>query len=352
MRKKKIVLNGFICLIFLLIFSIFFLVAPSLEAKTITLRYASYNPPRGMGAQTAIWLMNEVTKRTNGKVKFQQYFAGSLLKARELLRGIQKGTADVGYIFVPYYPKELKLLTVAEPFLLGPVHPKEKAAFFWELYKKSPELKAELAKWNQKLVAIRVFGKHSVGGPVPLKSLADLKGRKVRCAGGYDAQHMSALGAKIVFLRGTEVYSAMQKGAIDANYTPVTSYYKYKLYEIGKHHHLLVIPQFIGSIGIITINLDTWKKLSPDIKKIISDVGKEYSKIEADKIIALEKEYKEKMKAKGCEIIEISKDEVKKWASICEEASKSKWLKRAQKEGVKGKELMERSSKLIKKYYD
>ena len=97
-----------------------------LDAETITLRYASYNPPRGMGAQTSMWMMAEITKRTKGKVKFQQYFGGSLLKSRETLRGVQMGTADMGYIFVPYFPKELRLWSVAEPFVRGPVHPEKK----------------------------------------------------------------------------------------------------------------------------------------------------------------------------------------------------------------------------------
>jgi len=321
-----------------------------LDAETITLRYASYNPPRGMGAQTSMWMMAEITKRTKGKVKFQQYFGGSLLKSRETLRGVQMGTADMGYIFVPYFPKELRLWSVAEPFVRGPVHPEKKASFFWELYERSPELRAQLAKWNQKLVAIRVFGKHSVGGPRPLRALSDLKGLRVRCAGGYDALHMSALGAKIVFLRGTEVYSAMQKGAIDANYTPLTSYYKYKLYEIGKHHHLLVIPQFIGSIGIITINADKWKSLPADVQQAISAVGKEYSKIQSDKILSLEREYRKKMISAGCTITDVSKEEVENWANICEEEAKKKWVKEAEKQGLPGEELMERVSNIIKKY--
>ncbi|MCJ7717726.1 MAG: TRAP transporter substrate-binding protein DctP, partial [Anaerolineales bacterium] len=226
------------------------------------------------------------------------------------------------------------------------------AAFFWELYEKSPILKAELEKWDQKLVAIHVFGKMGIGGPKPIKSLADVKGIRVRCAGGYDALHMSALGAKIVFLKALEVYSAMQKGAVEACYTPFTSYYKYKLYEIGDSHHLLEVPKFTGVVGLITINLKTLNKLPEDVQKAILEAGKEYSEIEAAKILALEQDYGDKMKKAGCTITEISNEEVKKWANLIEPESKVKWLDKLKAQGTQSKEIMDRASQLIEKYSD
>jgi len=327
--------------------------APSAAAKKITLRYASYNPPRGMGAQTAMWMMDEIAKRSEGKVTFQQYFGGTLIKARETLRGIQRGTADMGYLFVPYFPKELRTWTVAEPFVRGPVSPAKRGAFFWELYEKSPEMEQQLAQWNQKVIAIRVFGKLAVGGPTELKGLGDVKNRRVRCAGGYDAQHMSDLGAKIVFLKGSEVYSAMQKGAVDANYTAMTSYFKYRLYEIGDSHHLLILPQFSGSIGLITMNLKKWNSLPADLRKIIAEVGKEYSRVQHEKILELEKEYLDKMKTAGCKIFEASNEEIMAWSKVTEGPSKIKWVKGAKKQGIAGAEdLFDRAEKLIGKYTD
>ena len=323
----------------------------ALAADSVKLRVTTYNPPRGMEGQMTKWLVEEISKRSDGQIKFETYYGGSLLKARETLKGIQAGTADMGFIFVPYFPRELPAWTVAEPFLQGPVAPEKRAEFFWELYDQAPELKNALQKWNQILVAVHVFGKHSVGGPRTLNSLADLKGLKVRCAGGYDAAHMSALGANIVFMKGAEVYSAMQKGAIDANYTPVTSYYKYKLYEIGKNHHLLVIPQFIGSVALITMNLDSFNKLSAEQQAIVLKVGKEYSKIESKKIRTLEKEYSAKMVQAGLKLVNIPKEQVLKWAQDSEEASKAKWIEKTQ--GMAGgKALLEKAGRLLKKYQD
>lgn len=327
------------------------LLLPVMAADTTTLRFTTYNPPRGMEGQMATWLADEVKNRSKGQIEIQVYFGGSLLNARETLNGVKAGLADLGYLFVPYYPKELSAWTVAEPFLTGPVAPEKRAAFFWELYDGSPELEDALSQWNQKLIAIHVFGQHSVGSPKPIATLADLKGLRVRCAGGYDALHMSALGAQIVFFKGDEVYSAMQKGAIDANYTPITSYYKYKLYEIGDHHHLLSIPQFTGAAGLITINQDSFNKLSPDQQTILLETGRAYSIVESSKIVGLEKEYTEKMIKAGLSLINVPREQVLAWAKDCSEASKEKWLEKTQGKGG-GKAFLAKAEALLQKYQE
>jgi TRAP-type C4-dicarboxylate transport system substrate-binding protein len=162
---------------------------------------------------------------------------------------------------------------------------------------------------------------------------------------------MSALGANIVFLKGAEVYSAMQKGAIDANYTPVTSYYKYKLYEIGKNHHLLVIPQFIGSVALITMNRDSFNKLSAEQQEVILQSGREYSKIESEKIRTLEKEFSVKMAEAGTTLVNISKSQVTEWAQNTEEKSKAKWIEKT-KGKAGGKALLDKVERLLKEFQD
>ena len=191
-----------------------------------------------------------------------------------------------------------------------------------------------------------------LGGPKPIKSLSDVKGIRVRCAGGYEALQIAALGGNVVFLPAPEVYTAMEKGALDACFTPVTSYYKYKLYEIGKQHHLLDIAKFNGTVGLITISLKTWNTLPDDVQKAISEAGKEYSEMEAENIITLDQDYRDKMKQAGCTIIRAGNDEIRKWADLSEAETVAKWMDNVKGEGPKGKELMDQAKQLRKKYSD
>lgn len=352
MRKKE-KRSISICLFFY-VFSIFgaiiFLAGPAIPAETITLRFSNPMPPKGVEYEAFTWMMDEITKRTNGGLKVQSFHGGSLLTMRETLRGIQQGTADIGNIPTPYHPKELQLWSVSTPFIRGPSTIEKRTAFFWDLYEQSPELKEELANLNQKLFTLFSFSTYGIGGPYPLKTLNSLKGIRVRCAGGYDAKHMTDLGAKVVFLKGPEVYSAMQKGAIDANYAPLTTYFKYRLYEIGTDKHFLIIPQFVGIVGLVTINLDSWNRLPSDYQQIVSEVGKEFSTKHAQKTSHLEQQYRQKLLSAGVTILEVSKEEVARWAEMTEGGSKVKWIKEAEDQGKPGKELMNLTSRLIKKY--
>ncbi|HOP86713.1 MAG TPA: TRAP transporter substrate-binding protein DctP [Syntrophorhabdaceae bacterium] len=336
-----------LCVIFL---AIFLTVTTVSYGASKTIRFAIYTPQRGLEGEAVTWLTDEIEKRTKGVVKFQNYFAGSLLKERETLRGVQSGTADMGYIFVPYFPRELTLWSIGEPFIKGPADPTKKAEFFNELYEQSPELQGVLNAYNQKLIAIHYFGQMAAGGPRPLKTLNDLKGLRVRCAGGYDAEHMTALGAKVFFLPGTEIYSAMEKGAIDANYTAFISYFKYRLFEIGKQHTVLVIPQFTGSVALITINQNVWNSLSPEVQKVMLEIGKEYGKKLADDIKKLEADIRTKMKSAGATVLDLPVTEVNAWAAASEKESLEKWLKKAEEQKQPGKALMDRAKKLIEKY--
>ena len=130
MRTKK--RNLLFTLSFFIVFSTtmaFFSVPAAFAAETITLRFATYQPPTGIEGEAPKWLMEEITKRTNGQVKFEQYFGGSLLKAREILSGVQSGTADMGFVFTAYYPKELPVHSFPQVFIRGPVDPLIKITF-------------------------------------------------------------------------------------------------------------------------------------------------------------------------------------------------------------------------------
>jgi len=297
------------------------------------------------------WLAESLTERSDGRLTVETYYGGSLLSARETLRGVEAGAVDLGYVFVPYHPRALPAWTVAEPFLLGPVEPERRADFFWELYAEAPELQAALERWNQRLVAIHVFGRHSVGGPRPLESLQDLRDIKVRCAGGYDAMHMAALGANVVFLSGAELYSAMQKGAVDASYTPVTSYFRYRLSEIGRDPHLLVIPQFVGSVALITMNRDTFRSLSPQDRAMVLETGREYSRVESGRLAELERRNARALAEDGTTVVYLPEADVRRWASEAEPASKAKWVAETEARGG-GRALLERVEALLAAYRD
>jgi TRAP-type mannitol/chloroaromatic compound transport system substrate-binding protein len=107
----------------------------------------------------------------------------------------------------------------------------------------------------------------------PVKTLADLKGLKMRTAGAW-IEMSKELGASPVTTPGGEIYPALERGVIDAtewgtlweNITP--GFYKVAKYLIIPGVHQPTAP------FELCINKDVWAKLSDGDKKLIEITAK------------------------------------------------------------------------------
>jgi TRAP-type C4-dicarboxylate transport system substrate-binding protein len=69
----------------------------------------------------------------------------------------------------------------------------------------------------------------------PVKSLADLKGMKIRTPGGLQTSYIKALGAEPVFMPLGDVYLALETGTIDGLVTCPPLVLAFKLFEVAKY---------------------------------------------------------------------------------------------------------------------
>ena len=73
-------------------------------ADAIVLKYANFPPaPTFPCVQMERW-KTEIEKRTDGKVKVQTYPGGTLLGAKNMVDGVEAGTADIGCFAMSYQP--------------------------------------------------------------------------------------------------------------------------------------------------------------------------------------------------------------------------------------------------------
>ena len=77
-------------------------------------------------------------------------------------------------------------------------------------------LREAYAKFNVYPVGVSWWGVESIVSKKPIKTIDDFKGLKVRTPQGMIAEILTKLGASIVVLPGGEVYSALDKGVVDA----------------------------------------------------------------------------------------------------------------------------------------
>src|SRR3546814_18895000 len=76
-------------------------------------------------------------------------------------------------------------------------------------------------------------------------------------------------------MSSTQAYDAMAKGVIDGTMSGPTSHLARKFYEVGKY--LIDQPSFIRPMFsyAIVVNLNSWKKLTPEMHKSIEQASKE-----------------------------------------------------------------------------
>ena len=99
-----------------------------------------------------------------------------------------------------------------------------------------------------------------------IKSVEDLKGKKIRVQGTSQADLAKAFGASAVTIAFGEVVPALEKGVVDCGITGTMPAYKAKWPEVT--NTLFRLP--VGfTVGIWVVNLNTWNKLSPDTRAFL-----------------------------------------------------------------------------------
>ena len=134
-------------------------------------------------------------------------------------------------------------------------------------------LDAEMAKLNLKLLARVQYGNFYLWVNRHPKTLADLKGLKMRTGSLYDKM-MRKLGMVPVTMNSPETYTALERGVVDGfgwpNIGPRTRGW------IKKVKWVIDLPFFGNSNMGAIMNLDKWKGLPADVQKMIADVSVKY----------------------------------------------------------------------------
>jgi len=132
------------------------------------------------------------------------------------------------------------------------------------------------ARWDAEFIAPIILGLESVPSKKPIRSIADFKGVKMRSPDGIPAAIFSALGAAVSVMPGTEVYTALDTGKIDAtdwgtlSVNDEAGYNRIAPYAIYPGIHSLNSTDFV-------VSKKKWAALSPDLKAAVRAAADEWS---------------------------------------------------------------------------
>jgi TRAP-type C4-dicarboxylate transport system substrate-binding protein len=311
--------------------------------EPIVLRYSEWGSQRLANAFDR-WFMEELKKRTNGRVITKTFWAESLCKGKAQLESMGAGLFDYGPFAPPYTPGKVPLSNVVSlPFMTDNIAAFSRAQM--EL-NKLPELQSELAKWNVKFLYPGTLPSYELLSKSPVRHFEDLKGLRIRCY-GYQEQAFHSAGAVPITMAPPEIFDALQKGTIDGTLFNFSNAWNYGFQDAVKYITLIGVGVSGRANGI---NLKTWNKLPVEVQKVIEELIAEAPKKWAEFIGAEENEGKAKFEEAGIEIISLPQADREKLLKIAAEPIWDGWVKEIEDKGLPGKKVFDTWSGLIRKY--
>jgi TRAP-type C4-dicarboxylate transport system substrate-binding protein len=232
----------------------------SAESGAVDVRIGTFVPAKSVGVSRVIkpW-MAAVAKETGVDVNLRGYWGGSLgrspFKQYEL---VKNGVADITWVLPAYTPGQFPQLHVFElPFLAE--NGVESSVAAWRI------TEAGLADGFKDTHPIGLWtsAPSNVFTRVPIKSLYDLKNRKVRSVGSVHARWVKNFGAAPQTMASTKMNEALNRGMIDGAIQGWTGMRTFKSMSLIDHVH--EVP--VGTIPfILLMNKSTWNKLSAPTK--------------------------------------------------------------------------------------
>lgn len=222
------------------------------------------------GAQT---VCNRVREMSGGRFQITPYAAGEVVPGLEVMDAVQNGTVECGHTASYYYIGKNPALSFATAVPFGLMAEQQNA---WLYHGGGLEAIHKIyADFN-----IISFPAGNTGGQMggwfkrEIKSLADLKGLKMRIP-GLGGEVMAKLGVNVQVLPGGEIFLALERGAIDAAEW-VGPYDDEKL-GLNKAATYFYYPGWWepGATLDILISLSAWQKLPVEYQQMLQTASKE-----------------------------------------------------------------------------
>ncbi|MBA3505358.1 MAG: TRAP transporter substrate-binding protein [Betaproteobacteria bacterium] len=208
-------------------------------------------------------LREDVPKKSGGRVEIKlASWPEMSLNGPEVIRLVRSGQVDIGAAPLATVSGDVPFLDAVDLAGLNPtidVARKVAAAIV-------PLANKELERTGTRIIAVYPFPAQVFFCKTPVKSLADLKGKKVRTHGGSLNDLMSAIGAQPVAIGFPEVYSALDKGVADCAITGTSSGNGAKWYEVTNSLYTLPVGWAIAGYFV---NINWLSKLDPAVREFL-----------------------------------------------------------------------------------
>ena len=291
-----------------LLFVVGFFVGLSYAAeKVVTLEFSSLPPAQDKLSLTLREFGKEMETKTNGRLKVNFHPGSALTPPQQTYDSVLKGVIDIGEATLGLTVGRFPLMEVMD-LPSGIINSANMTKMVNEFYKKFKPKEFD----GVKVLFFTMPGQQYFRTKKPVRKLEDLKGMKIRVAGGSIVNVVKALGAAPVVLPPADTYDALSKGVVDGALYPWMAVQLLNLYEI-LDYTTLNYSTSVAAAGFVVMNKSKWDSFSPDIQKIIDQLSEEYAVKMSTVWDEKDEESIKLATTKKHQIITLSKEEDERW---------------------------------------
>lgn len=269
-------------------------------AQTAKLRFAHPHPEADSWHKAALIFADKVKAESNGRYEIQVFPNGALGSDAQTISAVRGGSLDICLTGNPFFTGLAPKLNVLDlPFLF---QSRKHAAAVMD----GPigdGLRKELEGSNLKALATWEIGwRNLTNNRRPVASAADIKGLKIRTT--PNPAHIKAfqlLGAVPTPMAFTELFTALETGAVDGQENPVTLILNAKFFEVQKH---LSLTRHAFTTGPVVMNKGKFDALPADVQAMLTRICVEIAGVQRQMNEDTEGSSLEALKKAGMQAVE------------------------------------------------
>ncbi|BBO71485.1 C4-dicarboxylate ABC transporter substrate-binding protein [Desulfosarcina alkanivorans] len=316
-----------------------------------TMKYDCYIGATAETAQLDNWFLDELAKRSDGRIQIKKFWSGSLHKVGQHLPAIRDGLSEISLISYGYYPSAVPLSRGLEWYYRGCDHADSLLYVCRDMYNATPELRREWEDRNRaKVLYFTNWSYCPFIMKEPLPDVAALEGRKVR-GYGIGADTVNRLGGQGMPIVAGEVYTSLERGILDGAFAfAFITAEKMKLHEQAPY----IVESGAGAHAPTTVvmNRKLWRSLPDDLKEVVNQtIADLYNWRFLELYTKLTEESVDKMVAAGAKFSTWSDSEIKKATNMVQPLQINEWVEKiAKANNFDGAAFQKKVDALIQKY--
>ena len=276
--------------------------------------------PGGIGLDIFKSWCNGIAEKTGGELAFKPFGAKDVVGDFQLFDAVKNGVLEAMNPFTLYWAGRMPASVFLSSYPLGPRNPHEWDVFYYALG--GLEIAREMfAKFGMHYVGPIHHGPNIIHSKVPIRSIDDFRGRKMRLPGGMVAEVFQAAGAKTTLLPGSEIFPALEKGTIDvADYVGPAINYSLGFHQVTKYISMgppgfMSLYQPVDLLDL-TVSQRAWNKISPQMKQFVEMEVHVYSDIHHAGIQKADQAAWKKFTDAGTVVTRLTQEDVEKFTRL------------------------------------